>query len=168
VLAILAQTAAIIAVVGGGIGALALSARPKDSELALSLRALAHGHWLADSELVRAELLATCRVLAAIIAAPVAALALFVFAVVGRGHPGRWVFSVVGTILFSGFSALLLGALASACRGRPDGSGRRWFLGTMLLPWILAPAVFGDHPGDWLSIPGVLAQVWHALATVPS
>jgi hypothetical protein len=167
VLAILAQAAAAIAIVGGGLGGVALSARPKDTELALSLRALALGHGLGDAELTRAELLATCRLLATITTGPVTALALFILTVVGRGHPGRWVFTLLGTILFSGCSALLLGVLASVCRQRAV-SGRRWFFMATLLPWILAPVVFGDRPGDWLSIPGVLAQVWHALAAVPS
>jgi hypothetical protein len=167
VLAILAQAAAVTAVIGGGLAGLTLSARPKSSELSLSLRALAIAHGLGDTELARAELVATCRILAAITALPVAALALFIVTVVGRAHPGRWMFTVAGTILFSGFSAVVLGALASVCR-QWTIRGRRWFLGATLLPWILAPVVFGEHPGDWLSVPGVLAQVWHALATVPT
>jgi hypothetical protein len=168
VLSLVAHAAATVAHVAGGVAALALSARATDDVPRAAFVALARARWLADGDLVRGELLACVEILTEVVALPVVALAVLAFAVAARAELGRWAFALGGAVAFSALAAVLLGVVAGACRHWGGAAGRRWFVAAIAGPVLLSEAMGHGSAGQWLSIPGALAQLWEALTATAS
>jgi hypothetical protein len=168
VLSLVARSAALLTWIAGGIGALALSAPPKDAALAQGIAALAASRGQSEESIARAEMAATVRLLAEVIAVPVAAVGLFVFAFVAGGRLQGAAWPIVGSIVFAVFASIVLGAVASGCRRWGGAQGRSWLLVVVLLPWLVAELVVGGRGAEFLSIPGLLGRVWETLTAVGS
>ena len=166
VLAMVARSAALLTWIAGGIATLALSVPPKDAALAQGIAALAIARGQSHESLTRAEMMATVRLLVEVIAVPVTAIGLFVFAFVAGGRLQGAAAPIAGSIVFALFASVVLGALASGCRRWGGAQGRSWLFVVVLLPWLVAELVVGGHGASYLSIPGLLGRVWEALTAV--
>jgi hypothetical protein len=167
-LSLVARSAALLTWIAGGIGTLALSAPPKDAALAQGIAALASARGQNDEAISRAEMAATVRLLAEVIAVPVAAIGLFVFAFVAGGRLREAVMPIAGSIAFALFASIVLGVVASGCRRWGGAQGRSWLLVVVLLPWLVAELVVGGRGASYLSIPGLLGRIWESLTAVGS
>jgi hypothetical protein len=167
-LLLVARSAALLTWIAGGIGALALSAPPKDAALAQGIAALAGARGQSEESIARAEMAATVRLLAEVIAVPVAAVGLFVFAFVAGGRLQGATWPIVGSIAFALFASIVLGVVASGCRRWGGAQGRSWLLVVVLLPWLVAELIVGGRGAAYLSIPGLLGRIWETLTVVGS
>lgn len=167
VLAMIARAAA-LTVTAGALAALVLSAPAKNAAMRDGLVALARAHRLGGREVRRSELVALLRVVGEVAAGPLVALTVLVVVLVARGHASRWGWALLGSVAFGAVAALLLGALAWACRRGGGDAGRRWFLAFILIPWVVGEASCSGPAGPWMSIPGALTQLWRAFTAVGS
>jgi hypothetical protein len=167
-ISLVGRSAALLTWIAGGIGALALSAPPKDAALAQGIAALASSRGQSDEAVARAEMAATVRLLAEVIAVPVAAVGLFVLAFVAWGRLQGAVWPIVGSVVFALFASIVLGVVASGCRRWGGAQGRSWLLVVVLLPWLVAELVVGGRGASYLSIPGLLGRIWETLTSVSS
>jgi hypothetical protein len=166
VIALAARAAATIAWVTG-FAALALSAPPKDATFRQGALALASARGFAAGATDRAEMAATVRLLLAIAVPPVAALGVFIWLVEAQAKVGREAWALVGSCVFVAITAILLGAVSSACRQWGKGRGRSLFFLVVLLPWPVALLVLPVKTADLASIPGLLGLFWDTLTRVP-
>jgi len=167
-LSLVARSAALLTWIAGGIGTLALSAPPKDAALAQGIAALAASRGQSEESIARAEMAATVRLLVEVIAVPVAAVALFVFAFVAGGRLQGAAWPIAGSVVFGLFASIVLGVVASGCRRWGGAQGRSWLLVVVVLPWLIAELVVGGRGASYLSIPGLLGRIWETLTAVGS
>jgi hypothetical protein len=162
---LVARASALLTWIAGGIAALALAVPPKDAALASGVTALASSRGFDDKELARAEMLATIRLLAEVIAVPIAIIAIFVSLIVaGRSLDGA-IWPMLGSILFGLVASGVLGAVTSLCRRWGGARGRTLLTVMVLVPWVLAETLLPSRSGDLLSIPGLLGRIWQSLTT---
>jgi len=167
-LSLVARSAAMLVWIPGAMCALALATPPRDAGLAQGIAVLAGVRGFNSRRFERAEALATVRLLAEVIMAPLVFMALFVFVVLARGGLARAARPLLGSIVFGLVAALVLGLLASACRRWGGARGRTWLLGGVFGPWLFSEMALSGRIASLASIPGLLGRLWEALATVPT
>jgi len=165
-MSLLARAVGLLTWIAGGIAALSLASPPKDPALAESVAALASAHGVTEDAFARAEVAATVRLLVEVIVVPTFAIGAFVLVFV-LGHPVAGTgWSILGAVAFGLVASMVLGVVASACRRWGGGHGRRWLMGVVLLPWVVAELLVDGRASAYLSIPGLLGRAWDALAAV--
>jgi hypothetical protein len=165
---LVARSAAMLVWIPGALCALALATPPKDASLAQGIAVLAGAHGFDGRRFARAEALATVRLLAEVILAPLVFMGFFVLAIVARGGLAGAVRPLLGSILFGLVAALVLGLVASFCRSWAGARGRTWLLGVIFGPWLFAEVALSGRVAPYASIPGLLGRLWEALAAVPT
>jgi hypothetical protein len=150
--------------VAGGLAALSMARGPTEREDEPAVRALAAacGHGPGSVDL--AETVAAARVASATSAVPVAIVAVVALA---AARDVATIGPAFGAVLFTLLAGATLGALAAACRRWAGERGRSWWLGLVLVPWIVAGALLEGRGGEYLSIPGLLEEAWRVLTSGP-
>jgi hypothetical protein len=167
-LSLIARSAAMLVWIPGAACALALATPPKDASLAQGINALASAHGFDARRIARAETIASVRLLAEVILAPLALMGIFVFAILARGGLVATARPLLGSLVFGLVAALLLGLVASICRTLGGARGRSWLLAIVLGPWLVAEVALSGRVAPYVSIPGLLGRLWEALAAVPT
>jgi hypothetical protein len=162
-LSLVARSAGLLTWISGGIATLALSAPPKDAQFAAGVASLAAARGFDDDAIARAAVAATVRVLVDVIVVPVAAIGAFVVVFFAGGRLRAVIGPIGGAVAFAFFASIVLGVVASGCRQWGGARGRSWLLVVVFLPWLLADLVLGPKGAAYLSIPGLLGQVWEML-----
>jgi hypothetical protein len=165
---LVARSAGLLTWIAGGIATLALSAPPKDRAFAEGVASLATVRGFDEDAIARAGVAATIRILFEVIAVPVAAIGAFVLVFVAGGRIRGVLLPIAGATVFALFASIVLGVLASGCRKWGGAQGRSWLLVVVFLPWLVAELVLGGKGAAYLSIPGLLGQVWEMLTAVGS
>lgn len=159
---IAARGAAFIVAWAGSLGALFLVTKPKDSELEAGIRSLAEARGFSSRSIQAAEVAASIRLMSEIIALPTAALA-FVCLILSREASLDAILPILGAAIFGGAAAIVLGAMAVACRHWGGARARTALLAATFLPWIVAGALLEGRGGEYISIPGLLGWAWRLL-----
>jgi len=167
-LSLVARSAAMLVWIPGAVCALALATPPKDAGLAQGIAALAAAHGFDSRRLARAEMVASVRLLAEVILAPLILMGLFVFLVLAKGGLLAMARPLVGSILFGLVAAFVLGLVASICRSWGGERGRSWLAAIVLGPWLVAEVALSGRLAPYVSIPGLLGRLWEAVAAVPT
>ena len=116
--------------------------------------------------ILRAEAMATVRLLAQVLVYPMIGIELFVLLFAGRGF-GALADRMLGALAFCAIAALVLGALSSACRHWAKARGRSWLFSIVLIPWFAAE-LLNQPQSAFFSIPGILGHLWGALTGMSS
>jgi hypothetical protein len=167
-LSLVARSAAMLVWIPGALCALALAKPPSDTGLAQGVAVLAGVHGFDGRRFARAEAMATVRLLAEVILAPLLVIGLFVFVILARGGLAGIARPIAGSILFGAVGALVLGLTASVCRSWGGARGRWWLAGLIFGPWLFAETALSGHVSSYASIPGLLGCLWDAVAAVPA
>ena len=167
-LSLVARSAAMLVWIPGAACALALARPAKDASLAQGIAALAASHGFDARRLARAEMVASVRLLAEVILAPLVLMGFFVFVIMARGGLVAMARPLLGSILFGLVAAIVLGLVTSICRSWGGERGRSWLAAVVLGPWLVAEVALSGRLAPYVSIPGLLGRLWEALAAVPT
>jgi hypothetical protein len=167
-LSLVARSAAMLVWIPGAACALALATPPKDAGLAQGIAALAGAHGFDARRLARAETVASIRLLAEVIVAPLVVMGFFVLVVMARGGLLAMARPLVGSMLFGLIAAIVLGLVASVCRSWGGERGRSWLAAVVFGPWLVAEVALSGRLAPYVSIPGLLTRLWEGLAAVPT
>lgn len=165
-LSLVARSAVLLVWFPGGMCALSLASPPKDTRLTEGITALAGARGFDARRIVRAETMASVRLLGEIILVPLVLMGGFVFAIAARGGLAGTVRPLAGSMLFGLVTAVVLGLTTSFCRTWGGRKGRSWLVAAVFGPWIFAEVVLSGRVAPYASIPGLLGRLWDALAAV--
>ena len=140
---LVARAAAMLTWISGGMAALSLAVPPKDEAMNQAIVALAATRGVPEFGILRAEAMATVRLLAQVLVYPMIGIELFVLLFAGRGF-GALADRMLGALVFSAIAALVLGALSSACRHWAKARGRSWLFSIVVIPWFAAELLNGQ------------------------
>lgn len=155
------RSAALLTYWAGGVAALGLAARSsRDEKVIEAVENLALARGFSHRAVRLAEIAACGVVVIEVVLLPALVLAVGTCALVALQYvAGAWR-ALVSVLIYAATGSVILGTCAGCCRVWGGRAGRAWFIGVIVVPWVLSLFSTGGVVHDWASIPGLLGHAW--------